>query len=609
MSDDRRIIRPSTPSNGNVAQSPTPSGNHPFLHSRSSSFNTNDGADIDIKTVTKHLIAPEDALKHPGGDITRHLYHQVDGVLVGAEDLPPKRRTRSSSFSTYLAETRRGSTASEINVPGGFRREYIVNQSLQRNEEPPNFLTKNFMEFLSIYGHFAGEDFDDDAAESSDNELAVDEESSLLRSRDPHYGAVPKQLPSYKPASKGSASVAKTFFLVFKSLVGSGVLFLPRAFYNGGMMFLIVTLSMFGLLTFFCYFVLIQSKRILNLTSFGELGYKTYGQPLKVCILISIIISQIGFVATYILFTAENMMSFLSTYIDSPYLTTANVVMVQCVLLIPLVLIRNLTKLSLISLVSSVFILTGLLIIFYHCGVLLLEYGVGPNIVQFNSRSWSMLIGVAVTSFEGIGLILPIESSMAQPEKFPMVLSVSMVIITALFVAIGTVGYTAFGDHVKLIIILNLPQQRFEVQSILVLYSVAVFLTGPLQLFPAVRIGEGLIFHRGSKSSRKGKLYHSGKYNPQVKWLKNLFRSLSVVFICSIAYLNANNIDKFISFNGCFACIPLVYIYPPLIHLKLLENKSTLNDTDKWLRVCDWTLIGVGAVTVVYTTYQVLFMN
>ena len=41
-----------------------------------------------------------------------------------------------------------------------------------------------------------------------------------------------------------------------------------------------------------------------------------------------------------------------------------------------------------------------------------------PNITNFNSNSWTMLIGVAVTSFEGIGLILPIQSSMSQPEKF-----------------------------------------------------------------------------------------------------------------------------------------------------------------------------------------------
>lgn len=592
--------------------------------------------DLDYKTVGKHLVNLEDALKLQGGDIARHFYHQIenkadDSHPGGISIENPKRRTRSSSFSAYLTETRRESTASDINVPGGFRREFLINRSIRNNEEPPNFLTKNFVEFLSIYGHFAGEDFtDDEGGETDDSESAnyedvFDEESSLLtterRNHSYTHPSLPKQLAIPKPKSrvqpKGTASVLKTFFLVFKSLVGSGVLFLPRAFYNGGLTFSIFALSGFGLLTYFCYVVLIKSKKVLNLTSFGELGYKTYGRPLKICILISIIISQIGFVATYILFTAENMLSFVSHILPTTpaFLTTANIVAVQCVFLIPLVLIRNLAKLSLVSLISSLFIMIGLFIIFYFSGLNLLNNGMGPNIHQFNANSWSMLIGVAVTSFEGIGLILPIEASMAQPEKFSMVLSVSMLLITILFVGVGTIGYTSFGEDVKSIIILNLPQGNLAVQSILILYSLAVFLTAPLQLFPAIKIGESLIFNRNlSKRSGKdeeGRLYHqSGKYNPQVKWLKNLFRALAVAGICTIAYLNANNIDKFVSFNGCFACIPLVYIYPPMIHLKTLKQKKERFTASDWaLYIADYALIAVGLLAVVYTTYQILVLN
>lgn len=395
------------------------------------------------------------------------------------------------------------------------------------------------------------------------------------------------------------------------------MLFLPRAFYNGGLSFSIVTLSTFGLLTYFCYVVLIQSKETLKLASYGELGFKTYGAPLKYSILVSILLSQIGFVATYVLFTSENMIAFIGGLLtEQPsWLTRANAVIVQCLLMIPLVWIRNLTKLSLVSLISSAFIVIGLLIIFWFSGWKIYLDGIGPNIANFNSNSWTMLIGVAVTSFEGIGLILPIEASMAQPEKFPMVLSISMVVITAIFVSIGTIGYTAFGDKVKSIIILNLPQGNLAVQSILVLYSVAVFLSGPLQLFPAIKIGESIFFRHKGKTGTKhkdkdGKLYHhSGKYNPQVKWLKNIFRAVSVTLVCFIAYLNADNIDKFVSFNGCFACIPLVYIYPPLIHLRSVTKKIEKSTMDRILPVFDYVLIVVGIVTVIYSTYQIVFLN
>lgn len=566
---------------------------------------------VDYKTISKHLGNPEDTLKMPGGDVARYLHQQLGNTAMGPEG---RRMTRSLSFSDFLTEQRRESTASDINVPGGFRREFLINKSLKENKPPPNFLTRNFVEFLSIYGQFAGEDFNDDDDDESEEDSSryedvFDEESLLMQERG--IPSLPRKPKKGRAQRKGTASQTKTFFLLFKALVGSGILFLPRAFRNGGMLFSTITLLLFGVLTYLCYIILIQSKKILSKSSYGELGYHTYGKPLKYSIMVSIIISQIGFVATYILFTAENMTSFLHEVLDLRVSSTS-MFLIQFLLLIPLVLIRDLTKLSFTSFTSSVFIIIGLIIIFYFSGIQLIDHGLGPDIVNFNASTWSMLIGVAVTAFEGIGLILPIESSMARPERFPLVLLVSMIAITGLFVLIGVVGYSAFGENVKSIIILNLPQSSLAVQLILVLYSVAVFLTGPLQLFPAIKIGESVLFNSrlftsGDQRSttEEGRLYRtSGKYNPQVKWMKNLFRTVFLLVVTVLAALNANNIDKFVSFNGSFACIPLVYIYPPMIHLQTYKKNPNQSGL---LKMFDYCLIVVGIVAVVYTTYQILF--
>lgn len=566
---------------------------------------------IDYKTASKHIGSPDETLKMQGGDVARYLYHQIENANRAGSG-PGRKLTRSSSFSNII-DARRESTASDINVPGGFRREFLINRSLQQNKAPPNFLTRNFVEFLSIYGHFAGEDFDDEDEEDNESEVTnyeevFDEESLLLQERRP-VGLVPKKRKKIAP--KGTASQVKTFFLLFKALVGSGVLFLPSAFLHGGMLFSTVTMTAFGFLTYLCYVVLIKSKKILGKSSFGELAYVTHGNPLKYSIMVSIILAQICFVATYILFTTENMILFMEG-VFSISISRKNLVILQCLILIPFVLIRDLAKLSFSSLLSSVFIIVGLLIIFYFSGLQLIEHGLGPNIVQFNSKTWSMLIGVAVTAFEGIGLILPIEASMANPEKFPFVLSLSMALITVMFVAIGVIGYSSFGDNVKSIIILNLPLTNFAVQLIMLLYSIAVFLTAPLQLFPAIRIGELVLFNSRlfltkdqQHHSEEGKLYYnSGKYNPHIKWIKNVLRSSSVIFISWVAYMNANNIDKFVSFNGCFTCIPLVYIYPPMIHLKTYETHP---NQLKFLKYFDFMIIVVGITAVFYTTYQILF--
>lgn len=87
---------------------------------------------------------------------------------------------------------------------------------------------------------------------------------------------------------------------------------------------------------------------------------------------------------------------------------------------------------------------------------------------------------------------------------------------------------------------------RIQVQF---LYSAAILLSVPLQLFPAVRIMETGLFAR------------SGKGDTKVKWLKNFFRFCIVMVCAVISYLGAADLDKFVSFIGCFAwCVPLPYL-------------------------------------------------
>lgn len=54
-------------------------------------------------------------------------------------------------------------------------------------------------------------------------------------------------------------------------------------------------------------------------------------------------------------------------------------------------------------------------------------------------------IGTAVYSFEGIGLILPIQNEMHSPSLFPRVLAICMLAILVLFLVIGEAPTIAFG--------------------------------------------------------------------------------------------------------------------------------------------------------------------
>jgi proton-coupled amino acid transporter len=125
---------------------------------------------------------------------------------------------------------------------------------------------------------------------------------------------------------------------------------------------------------------------------------------------------------------------------------------------------------------------------------------------------------------------------MKEPEKFPKVLTGSMIFMTVLFTSVGVVSYLAFGDKVETVILLNLPAHSAIVNSVQLLYAMAICLSIPLQLFPAIRIMENGLFTL------------SGKTNMKVKWQKNMFR-FGMVVVCSIIAIGGSNVSKFIFYK------------------------------------------------------------
>lgn len=425
-------------------------------------------------------------------------------------------------------------------------------------------LTNNFLEFLTIYGHFAGEELEeDDEVLEPDEYFASDdwqvpgyddqgsdgepgEGSALLTPKTPGG----RRRKHKERGVGGNTTSVGAALLLLKSFVGTGVLFLPRAFLNGGMLFSTLVLLGVALLSFHCFILLVNTRLKID-GSFGDIGGVLYGRWMRNLILSSIVLSQIGFVSAYIVFTSENLQAFIlavskcKTYINIKWM-----VLMQLIIFLPLSLIRDISKLGFTALVADFFIMLGLIYLYYYDIATIVDQGGISDITSFNPATWTLFIGTAIFTFEGVGLIIPIQESMKRPRNFPGVLALVMVIITILFTSMGALSYAAYGSSTKTVVILNLPQDDKFVNAVQFLYSLAILLSTPLQLFPAIRIMENELFTR------------SGKYNPWIKWQKNVFRFLLVMFCAMVAWVGAADLDKFVALVGSFACVPLVYVYP-----------------------------------------------
>ncbi|KAI1757507.1 transmembrane amino acid transporter [Xylaria castorea] len=528
---------------------------------------------------TLHEPSEEDSLKLQGGDIHRDIFRAATRARMHKRAATFHHPPQSSISGEDDLE---GLTVNEQLAPGGFRRAFLRQTQQDQMWASRIPITRNFVEFLDLYGSFAGEDLAD-----SDDEAILDDdeqeepEDELPPERRPLLGSRKNSRAALRSAT---ASTGKTFFTLLKAFVGTGIMFLPKAFDNGGLLFSSITMVVISAVTMLAFHLLLACKSRYG-GGYGEIGEAIAGPRMRNLILASITLSQLGFVCSGIVFVAENLTSFFEavTHGHSP-ISPAKLILIQVLVLIPLSYIRNIAKLGPVALLADVFILIGVSYIYYYDIAYIASEGINPTVVLFNPSKYTLMVGSAIFTFEGIGLILPIQSSMAKPERFEWLLGVVMFLITIIFTAVGVLCYATFGKDTSIEIINNYPQTSKFVNAVQFLYSLAVLAGNPVQLFPALRILEGAIFGR-----------RSGKRSLRTKWKKNAFRSL-LVFVCGgVSILGTGNLDKFVALIGSFACVPLVYIYPAYLHYKGTA-------TSKAAKIGDLLFVVVGVIAMIYTT-------
>ncbi|KIK10232.1 hypothetical protein K443DRAFT_670855 [Laccaria amethystina LaAM-08-1] len=529
----------------------------------------------------------------PGADVTHDIYkwHADQRRQAG--------RIRSASFAGPSQPP--PAAFEHIHEPGGFRRNYVILRANEQGAEEPQMLN-NFIDFLLLFGHFAGEDLEEDEDEGKDDDEEatagappttfnaglsdIAETTPLLTSSLVSRSRSRSRRRRNSVGPAGNATVTQAVLMLLKSFVGTGVLFLGKAFLNGGLLFSTLTFTFIACISLYSFLLLVKTKFVVH-GSFGDIGGAMYGPWMRYLILGSIVVSQLGFVAAYTIFVAENLQAFVMGVTNCTKLIPVQyfIVMQLCVFL-PLVLIRDLAKLSTTALIADGFILAGLVYIFGSEISLIAQRGIA-EVKLFNPKDFPLFIGTAVFSFEGIGLVIPITDAMREPHKFPATLTGVMAFLLVLFGGAGILAYLTFGSDIQTVVLVNLDSSSKMVQAVQFLYALAILLSVPLQLFPAIRILENGIFTR------------SGKADPKVKWLKNCFR-FGMVAICTIiSWLGAADLDKFVAFIGSFACVPLCYVYPAMLHYRACARTRKQ-------KLADIALIVFGLAAAAYTTIQTI---
>ncbi|KAG0270150.1 neutral amino acid transporter [Actinomortierella ambigua] len=499
------------------------------------------------------------------------------------------RRQLGPRSNTYHAPRRSSADmmAADIKTPGGFRRHFVQQDAVARGTDA-KIHSKNFIQFLGMfsmyeYDHFAGENFHSVPRRSivvpRDPEKRKSVAGSLTSMR--YLTEVDRvesdEVVIEEPEEK--IGFGKAVAMLFKTFIASGILFLPNAFMNGGILFSALFMTLIAALCLHSFLLLVKCREIFP-GSYGEIGGHFYGRYMRWTIMFFIAISQFGFCC-----------------LGGASLDKVVWIAIFFAILVPFTLVRNIGKLGFSTVIADLCIVVGLIYIYvYDVKSLVVNGGSQTEIQLFNKDNFGLFIGTAVFSYEGIGMVIPICSSMAEPKHFPRALTIVLSIVCALLVSFGCLGYAAYGYNSQTIVLDNLPSstsgEKAGKNAIQLLYIIAVFLTTPLMLFPCIRIVENLILNTTGESG--GRL-------SKTQWMKgNVIRIVIDVAVALVAYAGYNQLDIFISFVGSLACSPLLFIFPPLFHLKSGLSKAL------WQKVADVSLILFGLIVMVYTLFETI---
>ncbi|KAL5562329.1 hypothetical protein UlMin_032076 [Ulmus minor] len=391
--------------------------------------------------------------------------------------------------------------------------------------------------------------------------------------------------------SKQLSSQGKTFANVFIAIVGAGVLGLPYTFKRTGWLMSLLMIFAVAALTHYCMMLLVHTRRKLDsvngfskITSFGDLGFAVCGSFGRLIVDILIILAQAGFCVGYLIFIGNTMANLFdssaSTNLSSKILglDAKSFYIWGCFpFQLGLNSIATLTHLAPLSIFADVVDLGAMGVVMIEEVIILLKNR--PAVKLFAGLSEFFYgLGVAVYAFEGIGMVLPLESEMKKKKIFGKVLALTMVFISVMYASFGALGYFAFGEETQDMITANLGSGIVSVMIKLGL-SINLFFTLPIMMNPVYEIVERRLW--------------GGMYCLWLRWLSVLLVSLVALFVPNFA--------DFLSLVGSCVCCALGFVLPSLFHFLVFKDEMG------WAGWCsDLSIFVLGIVLGVSGTWYAL---
>eukprot|EP01041_Mallomonas_annulata_P009708 gene9708-20185_t len=298
-------------------------------------------------------------------------------------------------------------------------------------------------------------------------------------------------------AQKFRTSNWETFVHLVKGNVGTGCLALPFCFSMLGPFWSIIGLGITGTVCVYNMWLVVECKNsLVGAHTYGELGFAAFGKNGEFIVESFLILMQLSVCCVYFTFIGSNINALLP---NGGSLFYQQIIMT--ILIFPIAILsqlKSIRQLAPLSVFATLILCIALGIIFIICceRIMTNDHTILP-VADFSKMI--SFFTITIYSFEGVGIILPIEDAMETPDDFCYILSMAMATVGLIFILLAELSIFAFGsiDQGSITSYLQLhgptpPSVTYSLIITLVnlLISLAVLLTYPLQLYPAVQVLE-----------------------------------------------------------------------------------------------------------------------
>lgn len=294
---------------------------------------------------------------------------------------------------------------------------------------------------------------------------------------------------------------------LLKASLGTGILSMPIAFKNAGLLAGVFATILVAFVCTHCAYILIKCAHLLYYkTRRTEMGFadvaevafatgpqwgRKFAKPIRYLIQISLFATYFGTCSVYAVIVAANFQQIVDHYKEEGS-ESSSLRLITAFLLIPMILLSwvpNLKYLAPVSMVANIFMGTGLGITFYYLVWDLPSISAVPLFASI--EDFPRFFSITIFAMEAIGVVMPLENNMKTPQHFVGicgVLNKGMSGVTLIYIFLGFLGYIKYQDATMDSITLNLPTEEIPAQVVKILIALAVYCTFGLQFYVCLDI-------------------------------------------------------------------------------------------------------------------------